>query len=102
MLEQTFGALEGDPTKYTNRFFAPGQGYNESYRLKSDAISIFGQLDWEIADRLTLTGGVNYTRDKKRFANNTIANDVSKPSSEKSSKKMPPMPRASLRCFRKK
>lgn len=75
-LEQTFGALEGDPAKYVNQFFARGQGYDEAYRLKNDAISVFGQLDWRITDRLTLTGGLNYTRDKKRFSTNTSSNDM--------------------------
>jgi iron complex outermembrane recepter protein len=75
-LETTFGALEGNPAKYTNRFFAVGTGFDEAYRLKNEAISIFGQLDFEIADRLTLTGGVNYTHDKKNWSTNTASNDV--------------------------
>ena len=45
LLEGTFGALEGQPTKYTNRFFAAGTGLNESYKLKDEAYSIFGQVD---------------------------------------------------------
>ncbi|MCB2073216.1 MAG: TonB-dependent receptor [Novosphingobium sp.] len=76
MLEATFGALEGDPTKYTGSFFAAGQGLDERYRMKNDAVSIFGQLDFEIADRLTLTGGANYTYDKKRFVLDVGTSDV--------------------------
>jgi outer membrane receptor protein involved in Fe transport len=76
MLEGTFGALEGDPARYAGRFFTPGQGLDEIYHLKNDAISIFGQLDWEVADGLILTGGVNYTHDKKRFSANALSNDV--------------------------
>lgn len=76
LLEQTFGALEGNPAKYVNTFFAPGQGLTEAYRLRNEAISIFGQLDWEIVDRLTLIGGINYTRDKKRFALSAVSNDA--------------------------
>jgi len=75
LLEQTFGTLEGNPAKYVNTFFEPGQGLTESYRLRNEAISIFGQVDWEIVDRLTLTGGINYTRDKKRFALDAVSND---------------------------
>jgi outer membrane receptor protein involved in Fe transport len=75
LLEQTFGALEGNPAKYAGRFFAAGTGFSERYRLKNEAISIFGQLDWEIADRLTLTGGLNYTSDKKRFSTDITANE---------------------------
>ncbi|WP_292937549.1 MULTISPECIES: TonB-dependent receptor [unclassified Novosphingobium] len=57
-------------------FFANGQGLDESYRLKNEAYSAFGQVDFEIADGLTLTGGLNYTHDSKRFSTNTTSNDV--------------------------
>ena len=76
LLEGTFGALEGDPTKYAGSFFAPTQGLDEAYRLKNDAVSVFGQVDFEVTDRLTFTGGVNYTYDKKRFALDVASNDV--------------------------
>ena len=76
LLENTFGALEGAPTRYQNQFFINGQGFNETYRLKNDAISIFAQVDFEIADRLTLTGGINYTNDKKNWSTNVVSNDV--------------------------
>jgi iron complex outermembrane recepter protein len=76
LLESTFGALEGDPNRYLGRFFAQGQGLNESYRLKNEAISIFAQVDVEIAPRLTLTGGVNYTHDRKNFAVDIDSTDV--------------------------
>ncbi len=75
-LETTFGALEGNPTKYVGQFFAPGQGLAESYRLNDDSISIFGQLDIQVSDRLTLTGGINFTHDKKNFSANVISNDL--------------------------
>ena len=75
-LEATFGALEGDITKYTGLFFAPGQGLTEAYTLKDEAWSIFGTVDFEITDRITLTGGFNYTKDKKRFTENVDSSDV--------------------------
>ncbi|QGN55440.1 TonB-dependent receptor [Novosphingobium sp. Gsoil 351] len=76
VLEQTFGALEGNPAKYLGQFFAAGQGFTENYRLNNDAFSIFGQIDFEIADGLTLTGGLNYTHDKKRYRTNVVSTDV--------------------------
>ena len=48
----------------------------EDYGLTNEAISIFGQLDFEVTDRLTLTGGLNYTHDKKRFSANAVSSDV--------------------------
>ncbi|MXO64928.1 TonB-dependent receptor [Altererythrobacter endophyticus] len=65
-LEQTFGALDG--TDYTGQFFGGGQGLDEDYSLDSEAFSLFGQLDVQVADGLTLTLGGNYTSDKKKYA----------------------------------
>ena len=75
-VEQLLGALSGDPALYAGRFFLEGQGLTEAYRLKNDAFSFFGQVDFEVTDRLTLTGGINYTKDKKRFSTNITSNDA--------------------------
>lgn len=75
-LEATFGALEGNPAKYAGQFFSGGQGLNESYRLKNEAFSVFGQVDFEIATGLTFTGGLNYTNDRKRYSTNVRSTDT--------------------------
>ncbi|WP_043606359.1 TonB-dependent receptor [Novosphingobium sp. Rr 2-17] len=75
-LENTFGALEGNPSKYTGKFFQSGTGLTEAYKLKDEAWSAFGQLDFEVAPGLTVTGGINYTHDAKRYATNTTSNDA--------------------------
>lgn len=75
-VEAILGAASGNPALYTNRFFQGGQGLTENYRLKDEAYSVFGQLDWEIADKLTLTGGASYTHDSKNFVTNVTSNDV--------------------------
>ncbi len=75
-LEETLGALEGNPTKYLGKFFAAGQGLNEKYGLHDKAYSFFGSVDFEITDGLTLTGGLNYTKDKKRFNTDVSSSDV--------------------------
>lgn len=67
-LEGLFGTLTGDPSRYTGQFFAAGQGMDESDRMKDKNYSIFGQVDFDITDRLTLTGGISYTNDKKRYS----------------------------------
>ncbi|OJU60377.1 MAG: TonB-dependent receptor [Altererythrobacter sp. 66-12] len=74
-LETTFGALDGDPAFYSGRFFTPGQGFNEAYTLESNAISIFGQVDFELADGLILTLGGNYTDDRKTFTADARSSD---------------------------
>jgi iron complex outermembrane recepter protein len=75
-LEATFGALEGNPAKYIGQFFAAGQGQFQQYRLKNEAFSVFAQLDVEIVDRVTVTGGINYTHDTKNYAVAANVTDV--------------------------
>jgi iron complex outermembrane recepter protein len=75
-VETLLGALQGNPALYSGRFFGAGQGFTENYRLKDDSFSIFGQLDFKVSDRLTLTGGVNYTHDKKVYSTNNVSTDV--------------------------
>ncbi|WP_179504299.1 MULTISPECIES: TonB-dependent receptor domain-containing protein [unclassified Sphingomonas] len=66
-LEQVLGGLEGDPTRYTGRFFAAGQGSNERYRLRNEAFSAFFQGDLKVGGGITLTGGAAFTSDAKRY-----------------------------------
>jgi outer membrane receptor protein involved in Fe transport len=75
-LEGTFGALEGNPAKYVNQFFTPGQGFHGDYRLHSEAASLFGQFDIELTDALTLTLGGNWTDDHKHFRTDVVSSDV--------------------------
>jgi len=45
--------------------YADGQGSDERFNQDNEAYSLFGTVDYNITDRLTLTGGLNYTKDKK-------------------------------------
>ncbi|MBU0669102.1 MAG: TonB-dependent receptor [Alphaproteobacteria bacterium] len=47
--------------------FAEGPSTREFFTLQNESYSIFGTVDFELTDRLTLTGGFNYTDDKKDF-----------------------------------
>ncbi len=75
-LELLFGALTGNPARYVGQFFAPGQGMTEDDGMKNENFSIFSQVDFEVTDRLTLTGGINYTHDEKDFSTNVQSTDV--------------------------
>ncbi len=75
-LDATFGALEGAPGRYIGQFGAAGQGLEEVFTLKDTAYSIFGTVDFAITDKLILTGGFNYTKDKKRYSGNIVSTDV--------------------------
>ncbi|WP_066553695.1 TonB-dependent receptor [Croceicoccus bisphenolivorans] len=64
------------PQDYTGQFFIGDRGLREAYTLNNKAFSLFGQLDFEVTDRLTLTAGLNYTKDKKRYSANVSSDDV--------------------------
>ena len=68
-LEATLGAPAGS-------FFGAGQGTDERYRQKNEAISVFGQFDYHVASRLTFTGGVNYTHDTKNYSAKVTSTDA--------------------------
>src|SRR3546814_5548541 len=76
LLEGTLGALEGDPAKYLDSFFRAGDGLDEGYKMKNEAFSIFGIVDFDVTDRLMLTLGGNYTKDRKRFSTNVVSSAV--------------------------
>jgi iron complex outermembrane receptor protein len=75
-LESEIGALQGNPALYTGKFFAAGQGLTEAYAMHDNAFSIFGQVDFKPVKRLTLTAGVNYTHDGKKFSTNVQSSTV--------------------------
>ena len=65
--------LPGTPA---GAFGSQGQGRFEKYKYKDDAISVFGQVDFEPVENLTLTAGFNYTHDKKALIQNNVSTDV--------------------------
>ena len=73
-LEPTLRALlPGTPA---GQFGGRGQGRFEDYDYKNRAISVFGSVDWNIVEDLTLTLGGNYTHDSKTYATNVVTTDV--------------------------
>jgi iron complex outermembrane recepter protein len=75
--EATIRFLAGLPAATpTTQFGAQGQGRFEDWDYKNTAYSLFGTADFKIADTLTLTGGFNYTNDKKTVASNVFSTDV--------------------------
>ncbi len=57
-------------------FFGDQIQIDERFDQDNEAYSIFGTLDYDVTDRLTLTVGGNYTNDKKRVTASTVNNDV--------------------------
>jgi iron complex outermembrane recepter protein len=58
------------------QFGAAGQGRTEDWNYKNTAYSVFGTADFDITETLRLTGGFNYTKDRKDVASNTTTTDV--------------------------
>ncbi|MEO0399263.1 MAG: TonB-dependent receptor [Pseudomonadota bacterium] len=69
----TVEGLIGAPVGTT--FFQNGQGVRGEYEMDNTSFSIFGQFDYELTDRLTITGGVAYTRDEKDAVGISNLND---------------------------
>ncbi len=73
-LEALLGGANG--ANYAGTFFREGDGLDEAYKMKNEAFSIFGTVDFEVTDRLTLSLGGNYTKDRKRFSTNVVSSDT--------------------------
>jgi iron complex outermembrane recepter protein len=67
--------IEGVTGNAPGSFFAAGTGTNEAFTLDNDAQSIFGTVDFKLNERVTLTGGFNYTRDSKAATINIKATE---------------------------
>jgi iron complex outermembrane receptor protein len=50
---------------------APGSQYLDDVRTTVDSVAVFGQANYSITDRLTVTGGIRYTHDKRWGRSNT-------------------------------
>jgi outer membrane receptor protein involved in Fe transport len=72
-LEQTLKALGQLPPSIN--FFDVGQGTFDKTGQDDKTTSVFGQVDWHVTDRLTLTGGANYTKVKKDAFVNQVNTD---------------------------
>ncbi len=56
-------------------YFQNGQGFSDNWKMKDRTFSLFGQADYKILPKLTLTGGVAYLNDHKAVVSNVTVND---------------------------
>lgn len=56
-------------------FLTPGLGYFGDYFLDNQSYSIFGQVDFNLTDRLTITGGISYINDDKEYRFEEVLNE---------------------------
>ena len=56
-------------------YFASGKAIDDYYSMKQTSFSLFSQADYEVTDRLTLTGGLAFLSDKKSASSNVVMYD---------------------------
>ena len=72
----TLAALEALSGTTPGAFFNANTTTVESFTQDNEAYSLFATFDFHLNDRLTLTGGVNYTNDKKTVTGSTVNGDA--------------------------
>ncbi|WP_429910595.1 TonB-dependent receptor [Glycocaulis sp.] len=66
----------GVPLVPAGGYLGQGQGLvQERYNYDTEAWSAFGQVDWRVTDRFTITAGLRYSRETKDYTPNVIIND---------------------------
>ena len=60
-IEGVFGLPQGS-------IYSEGDGLSQVNELDNEAISVFGQIDYQLTNELALTLGLNYTRDEKEVS----------------------------------
>ena len=72
-----FGVCVVNGVPCSSVFFVPGTGLpDESFTMKNTSASLFGQIDYDISDKLTATFGLNYTDDKKDVKSDVTVVDL--------------------------
>ena len=56
-------------------YFQAGQGIDDDYAMKQRSYSLFGQVDYKVTDKLTVTGGLSYLNDRKRVVSDVVLRD---------------------------
>lgn len=72
---ESLQAASGSAVVPGSTYFAAGTGIADNYRLKQQSFSLFGQADFKVTDRLTITGGLAYLNDRKAAVSNVVLND---------------------------
>ncbi|CAN5356894.1 TonB-dependent receptor [soil metagenome] len=72
---ETLQSLVNPAIKPGKTYFQAGQGLSDHYKMTQTSFSLFGQAEYKITDRLTLTGGLSYLNDKKAAQSFVVLND---------------------------
>lgn len=72
----TLALLEQLTAQTPGSFFNADTTTRETFTQDNEAYSLFATFDFHINDKLTFTGGLNYTNDKKTVTGSTVNGDV--------------------------
>lgn len=72
---ETLQSLVNPAIRPGRTYFQAGQGLADNYKLKQTSYSLFGQVDYKITDRLTVTGGLAYLNDRKEAQSFVVLQD---------------------------
>jgi len=72
----TLGVLEAFNGFAPGTFFNGNSGTSEKFTQDNEAYSAFATVDFHVTDKLTITGGLNFTKDKKTTSGSTVNTDV--------------------------
>jgi len=80
-LQSNFNGTPFNPTPIVpfKTYFQSGQGISDNWRMKDQSYSFFGQADYKLFSKLTLTGGVAYLNDHKAVTSNVQLCDTTLP-----------------------
>ncbi len=73
---QTANSIEATMGGAPNSFWQTGQGFFNKFKQDNEAYSLFGNADFAITDKLTLTLGASYTHDAKDVSSNSLSTDL--------------------------
>ncbi len=65
-----------DPSLSAGDLFSDNISIKERFTQEDTTYSVFGTVDYEIGDRFTVTGGLNYTDVRKEVSGSTDNNDI--------------------------
>ncbi|MDG1819898.1 MAG: TonB-dependent receptor [Porticoccaceae bacterium] len=73
---QAAGAPVMTSTQMESQFFIPGSGsVGEGFEMNAKTLSLFANVDYQLAEDLTATVGFNYTEDEKTVVTDVIVQD---------------------------
>ena len=56
-------------------YFQSGQGISDNYKMDQTSFSLFGEMDFKVTDKFTITGGLAYLSDRKKAVSRVVLND---------------------------